>query len=394
MSAAVPNAAAANSQGMAALREGRFADAAAAFRAAIAADPSSGALLRNLASAFRAQGSEDEELAALDGALSLDRRDMVAWIRKAEIHQRKAENGPALEAWHAALALAEPLRPWSGPLAAALATGEAFQAKAVSAITDAVGAEVACLAGDLDETERRRSTAFIDLALGRRRTYVNECAGLYYPFLPADEFFDDRHFPWFAELASATDAIRDELEALLGDPGEALRPYVRMDAGTPDSHWTPLDQSLDWGACFLWEYGEPNRQVIERCPRTAEVIASIPGATIPGRAPNAFFSLLRPRTRIPPHTGVTNTRAIVHLPLIVPQGCGFRVGGETRSWVEGQPLAFDDTIEHEAWNDSASLRAVLILDCWNPHLTEAERQIITRYFDAADSAGYTPRREE
>jgi aspartyl/asparaginyl beta-hydroxylase (cupin superfamily) len=290
--------------------------------------------------------------------------------------------------------LAEPLRPWSGPLAAALATGEAFQAKAVSAITDAVGAEVSSLAGDLDETERRRSTAFIDLALGRRRTYVNECAGLYYPFLPADEFFDGRHFPWFAELASATDAIRDELEALLGDPGEALRPYVRMDAGTPDSHWTPLDQSLDWGACFLWEYGEPNRQVIERCPRTAEVIASIPGATIPGRAPNAFFSLLRPRTRIPPHTGVTNTRAIVHLPLIVPEGCGFRVGGETRSWVEGQPLAFDDTIEHEAWNDSDSLRAVLILDCWNPHLTEAERQIITRYFDAADSAGYNPRREE
>jgi aspartyl/asparaginyl beta-hydroxylase (cupin superfamily) len=167
-----------------------------------------------------------------------------------------------------------------------------------------------------------------------------------------------------------------------------------MDAGTPDSHWTPLDQNMDWGACFLWEYGQPNRQVIERCPRTAEVIASIPGATIPGRAPNAFFSLLRPRTRIPPHTGVTNTRAIVHLPLIVPEGCGFRVGGETRSWVEGQPLAFDDTIEHEAWNDSDSLRAVLILDCWNPHLTEAERQIITRYFDAADSAGYNPRREE
>jgi aspartyl/asparaginyl beta-hydroxylase (cupin superfamily) len=82
------------------------------------------------------------------------------------------------------------------------------------------------------------------------------------------------------------------------------------------------------------------------------------------------------------------------LPLIVPEGCGFRVGGETRSWVEGQPLAFDDTIEHEAWNDSDSLRAVLILDCWNPHLTEAERQIITRYFDAADSAGYNPRREE
>ncbi len=394
MSAADASAAAANSRGMAALREGRHDDAVAAFRAAVANDPSSGALLRNLASAFRAQGSDENELAALDGALALDRRDMVAWLRKAEIHQRRADNGPALEAWHAALALAEPLRPWSGPLAAALAVGEAFQAKAVTAITDAVGAEVGPLAADLDETERRRTTAFVDLALGRRRTYVNQCAGLFYPFLPADEFFDDRHFPWFAELASATDSIRSELEALLADPGEALRPYVRMEAGTPASHWTSLDHSLDWGACFLWEYGEPNRQLIERCPRTAQVVASIPGAIIPGRAPNAFFSLLRPKTRIPPHTGVTNTRAIVHLPLIVPEGCGFRVGGETRLWVEGQPLAFDDTIEHEAWNDSDSLRALLILDCWNPHLTEAERQFITRYFAAADGAGYNPSRDE
>nr|MBA3729730.1 hypothetical protein [Sphingomonas sp.] len=188
MSAADANAAAANSRGMAALREGRFNDAATAFRAAIAADPSSGALLRNLASALRAQGSEDEELAALDGALALDRRDMVAWIRKAEIHQRGGDNGPAFEAWHAALALAEPLRPWSGPLAEALAQGEAFQAKAVSAITDAVASEVGPLTEDPGETERRRTTAFLDTALGRRRTYVNQCAGLYYPFLPADEF--------------------------------------------------------------------------------------------------------------------------------------------------------------------------------------------------------------
>lgn len=393
MSNPAANATTHNERGMVALHEGRFDDAVTAFRAAAAADPSSGALLRNLASAFRAQGNDEKELNALDGALSLDRRDLVAWIRKAEIHQRRTENGDALFAWHAALALAEPLRPWSGPLAAALAEGDMFQAKAVSAITDAVGAEIGPLAGELSETERRRTTAFVDLALGRRRTYVNQCAGLYYPFLPPDEFFDDHHFPWFAELASATDSIRAELNALLQDPGDALRPYVRMEAGTPDSHWTSLDHSLDWGACFLWEYGEPNRPVIERCPRTAEAIAAIPGATIPGRAPNAFFSLLRPKTRIPPHTGVTNTRAIIHLPLIVPEGCGFRVGGESRPWIEGSPFAFDDTIDHEAWNDSDSLRAVLILDCWNPHLSEAERQFVTRYFAAADGAGYNPRRD-
>jgi aspartate beta-hydroxylase len=395
MSTAAPNAAAtANSQGMAALRDGRFDEAVTAFRAAIAADPKSTALYRNLASAFRAKGDDGEELAALDGALDIDRRDLVAWIRKAELHQRRSENGPALEGWHAALSLAEPLKPWSGPLADTLAAGQAFQAKAVAAITGAVGVEIEGIAKDLDETERRRTSAFLDRALGRRQTFVNQCAGLYYPFLPADEFFDERHFPWFADLAAATADIRAELEELLRDPGEALRPYVRMDSGSPDSTWTPLDHSLDWGACFLWEYGEPNAPLIERCRKTAAAIAAVPGALIPGRAPNAFFSMLRPGTRIPPHTGVTNTRAIVHLPLIVPDGCAFRVGGETRPWIEGKPFAFDDTIEHEAWNDSDQLRAVLILDCWNPHLTVAERDFVTRYFVAADNAGYNPRREE
>ena len=128
----------------------------------------------------------------------------------------------------------------------------------------------------------------------------------------------------------------------------------------------------------------PNQSVLDRCPATVEALSNVPTAPIPGRSPNVFFSILRPHTRIPPHTGVTNTRAIVHLPLIVPDGCGFRVGGETRPWVEGQPFAFDDTIEHEAWNDSDELRAVLICDVWNPHLTVSEQQAIIRYYDVAD----------
>jgi len=112
----------------------------------------------------------------------------------------------------------------------------------------------------------------------------------------------------------------------------------------------------------------------------------MPLQRIPGRAPNAFFSLLRPGKRIPPHTGVTNTRAIVHLALDVPPECGFRVGGETREWVEGKAFAFDDTIEHEAWNGSDRRRAVLILDTWNPHLSQREREAVRVHFAASDAA--------
>jgi aspartyl/asparaginyl beta-hydroxylase (cupin superfamily) len=74
----------------------------------------------------------------------------------------------------------------------------------------------------------------------------------------------------------------------------------------------------------------------------------------------------------------------------VPEGCGFRVGGETRAWREGEAFAFDDTIEHEAWNDSDRLRVVLIFDVWNPHLSAAEQQLLVRFFAAADETGHNP----
>jgi len=390
MSQMVQQAAAANSQGMNALRQGDFKAAAKAFEQAIAADPHSGALLRNLASAHRGAGDDEAEIKALERALDVDRRDVVAWMRKAELHQRRDEKGEAFEAWNAALQLAEPLRPWSGPMAEALERGRAFAAVGVQSIRGAVNEAMAPLFDEFDETERRRATAFVDKAVGQRRIYVNECHGLEYPFLPADEFFDEGHFPWFGELAAKTDAIRDELLDLLKDPGEALRPYVRMETGIGETKWSGLDQSLDWGAIFLWEYGAPNQPILDRCPVTAAALEALPGAKIKGRAPSAFFSMLKPRKRIPPHTGVTNTRAIIHLPLIVPDDCGFRVGGETRPWVAGKPFAFDDTIEHEAWNNSDELRAVLIFDVWNPHLTKREQDVIARYYAAADASGYNP----
>jgi aspartyl/asparaginyl beta-hydroxylase (cupin superfamily) len=99
-------------------------------------------------------------------------------------------------------------------------------------------------------------------------------------------------------------------------------------------------------------------------------------ADLPNFSPTAMFSCLEARTTIPPHCGETNTRLIVHLPLIVPAGCWFRVGNETREWHYGKAFVFDDTIEHEARNDSDELRVVLIFDVWNPFLSPAERELV------------------
>jgi aspartyl/asparaginyl beta-hydroxylase (cupin superfamily) len=387
------DAASLNNQGMQALRAESFAMAEKLFVQAAELDPAASALWRNVATARRAQANDAGELQALNAAIDADRRDFMAWLRKAELHQRKGDDALSLSAWNAVIQLAAQADSLPPELAAVVDGGREFVTRATARVADAVEKEIASLAPDFDETERRRSRAFVDLALGRRIPYVNHCEGLYYPFLPADEFFDRRHFPWMPDVESATDKIRKELKALLDDPGEALRPYVRMDKGLPDNKWSPLDHSLDWSACFLWEYGQPNQAVLDRCPATAAALAGLPYARIPDRAPSAFFSILQPRTRIPAHTGVTNTRSIVHLPLIVPAGCGFRVGGETREWKEGQAFVFDDTIEHEAWNESDEMRAVLIFDVWNPHLSVREQKLVARYFTAADQTGLNPARE-
>jgi aspartyl/asparaginyl beta-hydroxylase (cupin superfamily) len=221
--------------------------------------------------------------------------------------------------------------------------------------------------------------------LGRRTVFPNECHGLHYPFLPADVYFDREHFPWLAQLDAATATIRSELEAILAGREPGLTPYVEQPSGVPENKWSPLDRSLDWGALHLWRDGERNAEACARAPQTAALVETLPLCRIPGRAPAVFFSILKAGAHIPPHTGVTNVRSIVHLPLIVPDGCTFRVGGETRAWVEGEAFAFDDTIEHEAHNPTDRDRAVLILDTWNPHLSEAERAMICAIYQVTAS---------
>jgi len=106
-----------------------------------------------------------------------------------------------------------------------------------------------------------------------------------------------------------------------------------------------------------------------------------------GRSPSVLFSLLRPGAHIPPHTGLINTRLICHLPLIVPAGCEFRVGNEVRAWQEGRAWAFDDTMEHEAWNRSGETRVILLFEVWRPELTDGERARVRAVFDAIDEYG-------
>jgi aspartyl/asparaginyl beta-hydroxylase (cupin superfamily) len=370
---------ASNARGMRALADQDARAAAGHFARAVRSDPSQPALHVNLATAHRTASYDAGERAALESVLALDRTHFVANLRMAELLARTGEAAKAAFHWGGVVQLAQAMAERPPLVADALLRGQAFLAQHQARFAQALDREFGAL-----DAEDHRFQACVDHMLGRRRIFQNQCAGVYYPFLPADEFFHGHFFPWFAELEARTDAIRREALAILANRSDAVRPYVRQERGTPKSKWSALDHSLDWGACFLWEYGVRNDAVCDLCPETATALERVPRNHVPGKAPSAFFSILQPGAHIPPHTGVTNTRAIVHLPLVVPEGCTFRVGGETRRWREGEAFAFDDTIEHEAWNPTDTARVILILDVWNPHLTHREQDRLEKLFAVAD----------
>lgn len=379
-----------NSLGTHALSNSDFARARDLFARAAAADPNEPVLWLNLARADRELGDDAGELAALDRILAIDARFFMALLRKAHLFQRTGQEAAAATAWSQASAVAPPLDQLTPELAQMLADGQGFALRHQQQFGAVMDKAMAPHFTGLPAHATRRVVAGIDAMLGRRAIYPNRCEGMHVPFLPADEFFDRDHFPWMAELEAATPMIRAELQDLLAKGDAGFAPYVQYPSGYPESKWSELDHSERWSAYFLWRHAKRIDDHCDRCPETAALVSKLPLADHAGRAPTVFFSLLHPKTRIPPHTGVTNARTIIHLPLIVPEGCGFRVGGETRQWVEGQAFAFDDTIEHEAWNDSDQLRVVLIFDVWNPHITPDERALVNHFFAAADTSGLKP----
>ena len=367
-----------------ALAQGDAAAAAIHFDVACRREPEERSHWMNLATAHRALGQCEPERAALEAALAIDQTDLLALVRFAELHERLGEDRRAAERWSAVRALSAGIADPAPEFAAILAHAGRFlgqQQRSLAAALDGAMSAPLAAAGTRD---RRRMQVAADAWLGRRPIYANQCEGLHYPFLQADEFYDRDQFPWLADLEAATATIAAELEAILASPEAALTPYVSLPPGVPSNKWSGLDQSLDWGAFHLWREGERFDDACARAPQTAALVEALPIARIDGRAPNIFFSILKAGSHIPAHSGVTNVRSVVHLPLIVPVGCRFRVGGETRAWVRGQAFAFDDTIEHEAWNPTREDRAILIIDAWNPYLSDHEQSMIRDFYKAAD----------
>ena len=203
-----------------------------------------------------------------------------------------------------------------------------------------------------------------------------------YPGLGETAFFDRADFSWAAAIEAATETILSEFTRLIKSSHAQLLPYIQYPENVPLDQWKALNQNDNWRAAHLVYNGQPYHENLHFCPQTAQLLKALPQPGILGAGPNAMFSLLAPGTHIPPHTGISNARLVCHLPLIIPDGCWFRVGASTRPWQMGEMLIFDDTIEHEAMNPTDQLRVVLIFDIWHPALSEPERTGIKALIEA------------
>lgn len=366
-----------NALAMRALQDGDFASGRHYMEHAVDIDPNAPLLWFHLALMCRGQRDIAAETRALERTLSLDPYYFMALLQKATLLERQGKSKQAALAFGAFLRSLPTSAQQSAALQPAIAHARKSLAANNAALESFLRASTQSVRERYESTPLDRFDDCLDVLLEKKRVYVQQPHFMHFPYLPAVQFYARSHFPWFGELEAGTNDIRTEFLRLLTEDAHGMVPYVSYAEGTPLNQWKDLNHSAAWSAYYLWKEGAPLADHINCCPKTAAILQRLPLADIPGHAPTVFFSILKPNTHIPAHTGVTNTRLVVHLPLVIPRACCFRVGSETREWVLGKAWAFDDTIEHEAWNNSDQLRAILIIDIWNPYLTAAERELVS-----------------
>jgi len=360
---------------------GQFAAARSLLEQAVERECSSVELWMKLSAMRKASGDLDGALAAIHRALTISPLDFSALLSRGVILDLRGDP-EAGEAYGQALAQLPSDDDAPEPLKPAVAHARKRRDEYRKTLERHLAKK---LPPGLTPAELSRAQRFISNRSRNTRHYHQGPSDFHYPGMPELEFHDRELFPGLSALEQATGAIRDEFDALIAAEAAEMVPYVQYPERVPLRQWKELNNNRKWTAIHLLQNGLPVEANARHCPQTMDAISKMDQPRVPGASPVAMFSLLAPRTRIPPHNGVANTRLVCHLPLIVPPNCGFRVGGTTREWRVGEAFVFDDTIEHEAWNDSDELRVVLILDLWAPALGSAERAAVAAIIGATNA---------
>jgi aspartyl/asparaginyl beta-hydroxylase (cupin superfamily) len=363
-------------QALAALQKGDAETARSLFTRAASTHDKDASIWLGLAFANAHLGHHEATLAAVDHALELEPYNPRALIFKGDHLTEQKQTRRALVFYQAALKVAARLQPIPADIQKGLQRAQARCAE-FSREYEHYLLEHLQKQGYRRGASHPRFEQALDIAFGKREIYYQQPTRFYYPGLPQIEFYQRADFPWLDDIEAATADIRAELQALVAEQ-DRFSPYLQSDPDAVNFNDTSNLDNADWGACYLYSEGEPVADNAQRCPATMAALARAPLPHVPGSTPHALFSRLAGQTRIPPHHGLINTRLICHLPLVVPPDCGgLRVGSQVQRWQEGEAYVFDDSMEHEAWNDSDRDRIVLLFDIWRPELDEEERDLIS-----------------
>ncbi|MET3138816.1 aspartate beta-hydroxylase [Undibacterium sp. GrIS 1.2] len=359
-----------------ALKRGEFKSALIAFQRIVSIDSSNLQSWISLAITYRQLKDEAAEERSIQQALIIDPSDLLALIMRADLLDRQGLHHQAVVAHVAVAKVAPPMEKLHPSLHPSVLHATKYKEDYDKKYAQFLDDYLAPFYKEFSDEKLHRFRDSIDILVGRKKRFDSQSVGFHYSSLAPIEFFEREEFPWLVKIEQETDQIRDEfLQILQAEKG--FTPYLEYPQGLPLNQFAELNNSPNWSAFHLYKNGLLIEENTMKCPRTMELLSNVPQPIQLDKTPSAMFSLLKPFTKIPPHTGISNVRLVTHIPLIIPNDCGFRVGNQVRSWEPGKALIFDDTIEHEAWNNSNKLRVVLIFDIWHPHLSIAERALIT-----------------
>jgi len=363
---------------------GRFAQALALLERARGVNPNDPITLTNLGTTQAALGKIDQAIeaqrAALKGAPDL----YVARLRLGEALERAGRTNDALANYFGAIFTAQGAGQWLGDAT----TMPGLRPLVQHALQTVAAGRRRLFSGLLEPLRAKHGAAELARVEKCLAVYLTELPAsfpdpaqrpkfLYFPDLPTKKFHERELFPWYDALESRSAAIRDEMLAVLAEDS-GFEPFLgHFDDHQLEGHLANARGGKPvWNAFFFYRHGERFDANHARCPETSAALDGVPLCFVRDHSPETCYSVLTAGSHILPHHGVTNTRLVTHLALIVPEDCALVVGGEAHGWEEGRCFTFDDTFEHEAWNRGAKTRVVMLMDVWNPYLTEVEREAL------------------
>jgi aspartate beta-hydroxylase len=373
--------------GIAALQAGNAVEARATFQSAIDTGVASAKIWMGLALAGITDGEVDEASAALDRVLELEPHNIRALIMKGDILMGRDEVQAAPAYYGLALRVAAPLSSIPAQIEADLERVAGIQAQLAQRFETHLFQQLNN-AGYRRTSASPRFNASLDMLLGKierpdlQQVFPQAPHAYFMPDMPYHAFAPEGQLPWLRDLEAHTDIIEAELNALLANRADTFAPYIHDGLDRPQHAQTTLANSDTWTSSYLWKDGTAVPEVMAACPQTTELMRALPLTGINGFSPSVLFSKLKAGGHIESHSGMINTRLICHLPLSVPSDCALRVGAETRTVERGRAWAFDDSVNHEAWNRSDCDRIILLFDVWRPELSEDEQHCVRTLLEA------------